>query len=68
MTRLLNRFGSEMAVLHHAAPDELASVVGTRLAEHIVAARDGSLLLQPGGGGRFGRVVASPRGAQLRLL
>jgi len=68
MTRLLNRFGSEMAVLHHADPDELASVVGTRMAEHITRARDGTLLLQPGGGGRFGKVVTDPARAQLRLL
>lgn len=54
--RLLEAFGSEMAVLHEAAPGRLAAVVGERLAERIAAAREGRLALVPGGGGRYGRV------------
>lgn len=58
LERLLTIFGSEMAVLHRARPDELARVVGPRLAERVVAAREGRLQIQVGGGGRYGRVAA----------
>jgi len=65
--KLLNRFGTEMAVLHHAEAAELTQVVGRRLAQLIVAARDGALPLQAGGGGRYGRALADPAQAQLEL-
>jgi uncharacterized protein (TIGR00375 family) len=67
MAKLLNRFGSEMAVLHTAEEDDLAETVGTAIARSIIAARTGSLMLQPGGGGRFGKVVSRASDAQLRL-
>lgn len=56
LERLLNRFGSEMAVLHDATHDELAQVVGERTAGHILAAREGHLAVIHGAGGRYGRV------------
>jgi uncharacterized protein (TIGR00375 family) len=64
---LLNRFGSEMAVLHGAAEDELAAVVGTKLARLIVEAREGRLALAAGGGGHFGKAIADPAKTQLQL-
>jgi len=57
--RLLEAFGTEMAVLHHAPPEELAAVVGRELADLIVKARKGRLALHEGGGGRYGRVARS---------
>lgn len=59
MDRLLAAFGSEMAVLHNATRDDLAEVVGTQLAERIVAAREGRLGVEVGGGGRYGRISLS---------
>lgn len=56
MERLLAAFGTEMAVLHRAGPDGLGEVVGKKLAEAIVRAREGHLALAVGGGGRYGRV------------
>ncbi len=55
LNALLNRFGTEMAVLHEADEDSLASVVGGKGAGLIYQAREGTLALQAGGGGRFGR-------------
>lgn len=65
--KLLNRFGTEMAVLHAAAEEDLARVVGRRLAGLIIAARDGALPLAAGGGGRYGRPLTRPGEAQLDL-
>ncbi len=59
LARLLEAFGTEMAVLHAADPARLSEVVGERLAARILAAREGRLALEPGGGGRYGRVLPS---------
>jgi uncharacterized protein (TIGR00375 family) len=67
LNRLINRFGSEMAVLHEASREALAQTVGTEVAELIVRAREGRLALQAGGGGRYGRALASVEDTQLRL-
>jgi uncharacterized protein (TIGR00375 family) len=67
LNRLLNRFGSEMAVLHEASPQALAQTVGSEIAELIVRAREGRLVLQSGGGGRYGRAFADASQAQMRL-
>ncbi|MBB3127592.1 uncharacterized protein (TIGR00375 family) [Paenibacillus rhizosphaerae] len=56
MKLLLERFGTEMSILHHAAEAEIAEVVGTDLAGMIVMARNGSLKLTSGGGGTYGKV------------
>ncbi|MFP4250892.1 MAG: endonuclease Q family protein [Armatimonadota bacterium] len=61
LNKLINRFGSEMAVLHEAEPEELAQTVGTKIATLIVHARQGTLPLKAGGGGRYGK--ASPEDA-----
>ncbi|MGQ9732044.1 MAG: endonuclease Q family protein [Candidatus Zipacnadales bacterium] len=67
LNRLINRFGSEMAVLHEASPHALAQTVGTTIAELIIRAREGTLMVQPGGGGRYGRALADVADGQLRL-
>ncbi|HXE72534.1 MAG TPA: endonuclease Q family protein [Candidatus Nitrosotenuis sp.] len=69
LDRLLAHFGSEMAVLHRARAQELAALVGFTTARQILAARQGTLDLQAGGGGHYGRVQAPrPRGEQLALF
>jgi uncharacterized protein (TIGR00375 family) len=64
--RLLNYFGTEMAVLHQASEEEMAQLVGPKVAHLIVLAREGSLPLIAGGGGRYGRAVADA-GAALQM-
>jgi len=68
LNRLINAFGSEMAVLHQATEQEIAAVVPARIARRIVLAREGKLPLVAGGGGRYGRAVADEgQAAQLGL-
>lgn len=61
LRRLLGRFGTELDILHRVPEEELAAEVGGRLAARIVAARGGAGLLRidPGAGGRYGRVRPS---------
>ncbi|CAH1217706.1 endonuclease Q family protein [Paenibacillus hubeiensis] len=56
LKQLLERFGTEMNVLHRTSEEELAQVVGSHLAGMIVAAREGRLELDSGGGGTYGKV------------
>ena len=56
LDQLLRRFGTEMNVLHRTTPDELASEIGEEVASYIVKARKGTLQLEVGGGGRYGKV------------
>jgi uncharacterized protein (TIGR00375 family) len=58
--RLLERFGSEIAVLHEVPQTELAAAAGRRAAEMILAARRGELTVTAGGGGAFGRAAGPP--------
>ncbi len=68
LNKLLNRFGTEMAVLHKAEPEELALCVGSSVAQMIIQARDGTLPLLPGGGGRYGKAVEKTEETQLQLF
>jgi len=65
--KLLNRFGTEMAVLHRVGQEEIERTVGRKLAQVIIQARQGTLPLQPGGGGRYGRAVSSAEETQMTL-
>jgi uncharacterized protein (TIGR00375 family) len=65
--KLLQRFGTEMAVLHSAPQEELALVVGRRGAATIVAARLGRLPVIAGGGGRYGRAIGSAGESQMNF-
>ncbi|MFD2611917.1 endonuclease Q family protein [Paenibacillus gansuensis] len=53
---LLGRFGTEMNILHRASVEELAEAVGDEIAAYIVQAREGTLQLEVGGGGTYGKV------------
>lgn len=55
--RLLEAFGTEMAVLHQASKEELGRVAGEKVAQWILSSRAGKLSFQAGGGGVYGRVV-----------
>jgi uncharacterized protein (TIGR00375 family) len=67
LNKLLNRFGTEMAVLHRVGEEELAQVVGEQLSHRIVLAREGRLPIRAGGGGRYGRAAGEPGETQLDL-
>lgn len=56
---MLREFGTEMNILHSVSYDGLVSIVGDDLASKICAAREGTLRLETGGGGIYGRVVKS---------
>jgi len=60
LERLLERFGTEMNVLHRAPEDELAQTAGEKAAAFIVSARRGTLRIDSGGGGLYGKVVDVP--------
>jgi len=68
LNKLLNRFGSEMAVLHKAPIEEIRQVVGSRAAARLMEARNGELHLIAGGGGKYGRVATKKDKGQLSLL
>ncbi|MEK3991069.1 MULTISPECIES: endonuclease Q family protein [Robertmurraya] len=55
--KLLDHFGTEMAILHHVPEEALYEVVPKRVAELIVAARNGDLHFHAGGGGRYGKII-----------
>ena len=65
--KLLNRFGTEMKVLHEAGREELVQAVGEKAAESIMRAREGTLALLPGGGGRYGKAVTDQSQTQLTM-
>jgi uncharacterized protein (TIGR00375 family) len=54
--RLLEHFGTEMNLLHQASYEELEQVAGEAIAGYILSAREGTLTLEAGGGGRYGKV------------
>ena len=53
--KLLNKFGTEMQVLHEVPLEEIAKL-SPQIAEFICMARQGRLKLTPGGGGIYGKV------------
>ncbi|MFC3038989.1 endonuclease Q family protein [Virgibacillus xinjiangensis] len=54
--KLLDRFGTEMSVIHEAGGNELQQVVSGNLAKMILQMRDGKLPIKAGGGGKYGTV------------
>lgn len=67
LNRLINYFGSEMAVLHGASREQIGQCVGQKIAQLIIQAREGTLPLKPGGGGRYGKALAEKETGQVRL-
>ncbi|NBD22658.1 endonuclease Q family protein [Paenibacillus glycinis] len=57
LDKLLERFGTEMNILHDAPEADLAATAGEPAAAMIASARLGALRLQAGGGGKYGKVV-----------
>ncbi|WP_230496636.1 endonuclease Q family protein [Pseudoneobacillus rhizosphaerae] len=57
LTKLLDHFGTEMAILHEVPYESIANVVPLPIAELIWKARNGDILLQAGGGGKYGKIA-----------
>lgn len=55
--KLLDKFGTEMTILHKLSKDDLEAVVGEKIANEIILAREGKMKLQAGGGGTYGKVA-----------
>jgi uncharacterized protein (TIGR00375 family) len=57
LAKLLDHFGTEMAILHEVPFESLAEVVPQNIAELIRKARQGEILLHAGGGGKYGKIA-----------
>ncbi|SEM87268.1 TIGR00375 family protein [Mesobacillus persicus] len=57
LERLMDHFGTEMAVLHEVPLSALIETVPTKIAELIVKARSGELKVHAGGGGKYGKII-----------
>ena len=56
--KLLNNFKTEMNILHKLSEDDIEAVVGEKIAKNIIAARNGDVKIQAGGGGVYGKLTA----------
>ena len=56
ITKLLDSFNTEMNILHNLSRDDIEAVVGEKIANKIVDAREGNVKILSGGGGVYGKV------------
>ena len=56
ITKLLDTFETEMNILHKLSKDDIEAVVGEKIANNIVNAREGKMEVHSGGGGVYGKV------------
>ena len=54
--KLLNTFGTEMTILHDLSEDDIEAVVGKKVADTIIRARNGEVKISSGGGGNYGKL------------
>ncbi|KQL49212.1 hypothetical protein AN963_05435 [Brevibacillus choshinensis] len=57
LQKLYDTFGTQMNVLHRVERDELANVTGEKIADLIEKARSGTLSVQAGAAGTYGKIV-----------
>lgn len=57
LDKLLQHFGTEMAILHHVPFEAMKKVVPEKIAELIMKAREGKISLSAGGGGKYGKIA-----------
>ena len=55
--RILDSFGTEMTILHKLSKDDIEAVVGEKVANEIIASREGKMKIHAGGGGVYGKVT-----------
>ncbi len=56
LEKLLDTFDTEMNIIHNLSKDDIEAVVGEKVANNIISARDGKMKIQAGGGGVYGQV------------
>lgn len=56
ITKLLDVFETEMNILHKVSKDDIEGVVGEKIADKIINAREGNVTIASGGGGVYGKV------------
>jgi len=56
ITKLLDHFGTEMTILHKVSKDDIEAIVGEKIANKMIEARDGNVKIESGGGGIYGKV------------
>ena len=56
ITKLLDNFETEMNILHKLSKDDLEAVVGEKISNTIISAREGKMKIVEGGGGVYGKV------------
>ncbi len=54
--KLLDKFETEMNILHKLSYDDIEAVVGCKIANNIILAREGKLGIHSGGGGNYGKI------------
>ena len=54
--KLLRVFETEMNILHKLSKDDIEAVVGQKVANYIINAREGKMQIHSGGGGNYGKV------------
>lgn len=54
--KLLDAFGTEMNVIHGISHDDLTEVISEKLADLIIKNREGKMLIEAGGGGKYGSI------------
>jgi uncharacterized protein (TIGR00375 family) len=57
LEKLVNHFGSEMAILHEVPYEALSEIVPPKIADLILKAREGTVNLAAGGGGKYGKIA-----------
>lgn len=55
--RMIKKLGTEIEILYTVSLETIAHEVGLNLAKQIAAVRLGALPIQPGGGGKYGRIT-----------
>ncbi len=55
--KLLSAFETEMNILHRLSEDDIEAIVGNKIANNIVRAREGKMIVHSGGGGNYGKVI-----------
>lgn len=54
--KLLKTFETEMNILHFLTKDDIEAIVGEKVAENIINAREGKVIVHSGGGGNYGKI------------
>ncbi len=57
--KLLDTFETEMNILHKLSQDDLEAIVGEKIAQNIVNAREGNMKVESGGGGNYGKITST---------